>query len=209
MDGHRVTVPALHLRGAFSDGARTDDLDLWVLADSAHPLLLKGSVGDAVFQVTRVDVPSGTTTGDKAPGGGGMLGGGVRLGGMPVIERQLVEACRVELSGVYFAFNSALINPASDQALAQLAAVLARHADWSLALEGHTDSVGTAAANQTLSERRAEAERSRLAERHGVDTRAWTAAGYGASRPREPNSTIEGRARNRRVELVRACPERG
>jgi flagellar motor protein MotB len=50
--------------------------------------------------------------------------------------------------------------------------------------------------------------RARLTERHGVDTRAWKTAGYGAGRPREPDSTIEGRARNRRVELVRACPER-
>ena len=61
------------------------------------------------------------------------------------------------------------------------------------------------AANRALSRRRAEAVRARLAERHGVDTRAWGAVGYGATRPRESNATIEGRARNRRVELVRDC----
>jgi outer membrane protein OmpA-like peptidoglycan-associated protein len=109
---------------------------------------------------------------------------------------------------VYFAFNSAVIDPASDRALAQVAAALARHPDWTLAVEGHTDSVGTAGANQALSLRRAEAVRTRLADRHGVNTRRWGATGYGASRPRESNATIEGRARNRRVELVRACPER-
>jgi OOP family OmpA-OmpF porin len=65
--------------------------------------------------------------------------------------------------------------------------------------------VGTDAANQTLSKRRAEAVRARLAQRHGVDTRTWGAVGYGATRPRESNASIEGRARNRRVELVRDC----
>ena len=74
-----------------------------------------------------------------------------------------------------------------------------------MTVEGHTDSVGTTTANQRLSERRAEAVRDRLARRHGVDTRAWKAVGYGLSRPRESNETIEGRARNRRVELVRDC----
>lgn len=202
VDGRRVSVPALHLRAALSDGVRTHDVDLWVLADSTHPMLLKGVREHHVFQVTQVNHPV-DAIGAVAPGGGGlMLAGGRRL------EAELATACRVELPGVYFAFNSSLLDPASDQVLGQLAAVLKRHADWAVSLEGHTDSVGTAAANQTLSERRAEAVRARLAERHGVDTRGWKTDGYGASRPREPNSTIEGRARNRRVELVRACPER-
>ena len=77
--------------------------------------------------------------------------------------------------------------------------------DWVMTVEGHTDSIGTAAANQRLSQRRAEAVRARLAERHGVKTSTWKAVGYGPSRPREPNTTLEGRARNRRVELVRDC----
>jgi OOP family OmpA-OmpF porin len=121
------------------------------------------------------------------------------------LERELDTVCRIELPGVYFAFNSAEIDPASDRSLAALARMLAEHRDWVMTLEGHTDSIGTAAANQKLSQRRAEAVRTRLAERHGVDTRPWNAVGYGPSRPREPNATIEGRARNRRVELVRDC----
>ena len=84
-------------------------------------------------------------------------------------------------------------------------ACLARHRDWRFTVEGHTDSVGTVAANQALSKRRAEAVLARLGTQHGVDTRGWGAAGFGAGRPREPNATIEGRARNRRVELVRDC----
>ncbi len=201
VDGCRVTVPALHLRGTFADRGRSAALDLWVLADSAHPLLLKSVFGAEVFQMVRVNSPVASGGAGNAAGAGGLTMGAL-------LERQLGTECRVELPGVYFAFNSALINPASDRTLGQVAAVLARHADWTLAVEGHTDSVGTAAANQTLSQRRVEAVRARLAERHGVDTRRWTATGHGATKPRESNATIEGRARNRRVELARACPER-
>jgi OOP family OmpA-OmpF porin len=122
-----------------------------------------------------------------------------------LLEEELVKRCRLELPGVYFAFGTAAIDPISDRALAELARSLAGHPDWKITVEGHTDSVGTDAANRTLSKRRAEAVRARLAERHRVDTRAWGAVGYGATRPRESNATIEGRARNRRVELVRDC----
>ena len=187
--------------GDFTDGARSAAMELWVLADSAHPLLLKGVQGGRhVFQMVRVDFPVDGSElrawrrRDVAHG---------RLG-----RAELGAKCRVELPGVYFAFNSARIDPASDRALAQVAAVLARHPDWRLAVEGHTDSVGTAAANQTLSARRAEAVRARLAERHGVDTRRLDGSRVRREPPAESNATIEGRARNRRVELVRACPER-
>ena len=201
VDGRRVTVPAFQLRGEFANRMRrAATIDLWVLADSVHPMLLKSVLGNDVFQLVRVNYP--TASGSAEAGGTGALPTGLLL------ERQLDAECRVELPGVYFAFNSAQVDPASDRALAQVAAVLVRHPGWSLAVEGHTDSIGNAAANQTLSLRRAEAVRARLEERHGLNTRGWKAAGYGASRPRESSATIEGRARNRRVELVRACSER-
>ena len=117
----------------------------------------------------------------------------------------MVKRCRLEIPGIYFAFGTAAIDPISDRALAELAKGLAGHPDWKVTVEGHTDSVGTDAANQTLSERRAEAVRARLAQRHGVNTKSWGAVGYGALKPRESNATIEGRARNRRVELARDC----
>jgi outer membrane protein OmpA-like peptidoglycan-associated protein len=106
---------------------------------------------------------------------------------------------------VYFAFNSAALDPASDRALASVADVLSRHRDWSVVIEGHTDSIGGDAPNRALSERRAAAVRERLVSRHRIDGARLRSAGYGASKPREPNGTIEGRARNRRVELARSC----
>jgi outer membrane protein OmpA-like peptidoglycan-associated protein len=235
IDGRRVSVPALQLKGTFARGSRRLEYEFWVLADSTHPLLLKTLVGTHVYQLVRVNFPvevpespaGALAAGDgdgaaaamdeggvgvgAAPGGArggagvGGAGTGPGGGGVATLERELDTVCRIELPGVYFAFNSAEIDPASDRSLAALARMLAEHRDWVMTLEGHTDSIGTAAANQKLSQRRAEAVRTRLAERHGVDTRPWNAVGYGPSRPREPNATIEGRARNRRVELVRDC----
>jgi outer membrane protein OmpA-like peptidoglycan-associated protein len=193
LNGARAALPALHLKGNFANGLRRAEWDLWVLADSAHPLILKSVLEGDVFQMVRADLP------DSQPARRGPTAES-RL-----LEEELVKRCRLELPGVYFAFGTAAIDPISDRALAELARSLAAHPEWKVTVEGHTDSVGTDAANATLSKRRAEAVRARLAERHGVDTREWGAAGYGATRPRESNATIEGRARNRRVELVRDC----
>jgi outer membrane protein OmpA-like peptidoglycan-associated protein len=193
VNGTRSAVPALHLKGSFADGLRRSEWDLWVLADSTHPLLLKSVLQGDVFQMVRADFPAGPSPRAGEPRAG------------KVLEDALRATCRLELPGVYFAFGTATIDPISDRALAELAKSLTAHPDWKITVVGHTDSVGTAAANQALSRRRAEAVRARLAERHGLDTRAWGAVGYGATRPKESNETIEGRARNRRVELVRDC----
>ena len=193
LNGSRTAVPALHLKGSFADGMRHSEWNLWVLADSTNPLLLKSVLLGDVFQMVRADLPS-----ELHADGGDLMGA-------KVLDQELKAQCRLELPGVYFAFGTAIIDPISDGALADVARVLTARRAWTFTVEGHTDSVGTAVANQALSQRRAEAVRARLAERHGVDTHAWRAVGYGASRPRESNATIEGRARNRRVELVRDC----
>jgi outer membrane protein OmpA-like peptidoglycan-associated protein len=186
LNGRRVQVPVLRARGEFAyRGSAPSTLEFWVLADSAHPLLLKITRGANVLQTTEVITPEA---------------GGVRL-----VERDLEAGCRAELPGIYFAFNSAALDPASDSAIASVAAMLARHPNWNVTVEGHTDSVGSAASNKLLSERRVAAVRDRLVNGHRVAGSRVTAAGFGASRPREPNTTIEGRARNRRVELVRPC----
>ena len=192
VDGVRTEMPAMHVKGSFASGLKRTEWDLWVLADTAHPLLLKSVLEGDVFQMVRADLP------DTSARKGATMEA-------RVIETELAKRCRIEIPGVYFAFGTAAIDPISDRALAELAKGLAGHPDWKVTVEGHTDSVGTDAANQKLSERRAEAVRARLAQKHGVNTSTWGAAGYGASKPRESNSTIEGRARNRRVELVRDC----
>lgn len=183
LNGQRVSVPTLKLTGTFSYHGKSGETDLWVVADSTHPLIVRVVNGKDVLQTIRIDLPAA-----DAP-----------------LERALATACRAELPGIYFAFNSAVLDPASEPALGAVATLLARHAGWTIAIEGHTDSIGGAASNQALSDRRAKEVRSALGARYRVAPSRLTAGGFGATRPRETNATLEGRARNRRVELVRPC----
>jgi outer membrane protein OmpA-like peptidoglycan-associated protein len=194
VNGKRVEVPALHIRGRLAARGNTWEPELWVMADSTYPLLLKwvGAHRQAgnVLQTIRVDLPTAGATGSME----GELEGGLSSSG-----------CRAELPGIYFGFNRADLDGASDRALAAVAGVLKKHPGWAITLEGHTDSIGGVAANRALSERRVEAVRARLVSTHQVEGARLKTVGYGSARPREPNATIEGRARNRRVELVREC----
>ena len=207
VSGRRVEVPALHLRATLTARGRSWTPEFWVLADTTYPLMLKwvgaSDAPENVLQTVRVDLPPPLVAMRGARGTGTPPSGG-----LAAVEGALDSDCRVELPGIYFAFNSAELEPASNAAIAALAEVLNRHPEWTGTIEGHTDSVGTAAANLALSDRRAAALRDRLVSAHKVDPARLDTKGFGSSRPREPNATIEGRARNRRVELVRACPGR-
>lgn len=79
------------------------------------------------------------------------------------------------------------------------------HPDWRVKIIGHTDSIGTAAANLDLARRRAERVRQTLISGHGVASARLRAEGKGETQPIDDNGTLTGRARNRRVELTRAC----
>ena len=80
--------------------------------------------------------------------------------------------------------------------------MLKDHPDLKLTIEGHTDNVGDAAANQALSEKRAAAVKAFLVEK-GVDAARLESKGLGATKPKAANETAEGRQTNRRVELVK------
>ncbi len=108
---------------------------------------------------------------------------------------------------VLFEFNSSVITSAFDSELGVAAQTLKENPQISATVEGHTDSVGEEAYNQWLSERRAEAVRGLLVDREGVNSGQVSAVGLGESKPVADNLTQEGRARNRRVELVLRNPE--
>jgi len=120
-----------------------------------------------------------------------------------VLERRLASDERVEVYGIYFDFNSGRIRSESEPILREIADALQQHPDWKLSVEGHTDAVGSAAANLELSARRSAAVRTVLADRFGIAAGRLSSRGFGANVPRDTNDTAEGRARNRRVELVR------
>lgn len=111
-----------------------------------------------------------------------------------------VEAV-IELPGVYFDFDSAALKPEAKAVLDEAAALLNKHERVVVEVAGHTDSTGPEAYNEKLSQRRAESVKDYLVAK-GVKASRMTAHGYGESRPVATNDTKEGRAENRRVELV-------
>jgi outer membrane protein OmpA-like peptidoglycan-associated protein len=115
--------------------------------------------------------------------------------------RETARGLIVNLSDVLFDFNSANLKPGAREKLARIAGVLLAYPGLEIALEGHTDSVGTDAYNQQLSERRATSVRTYLLE-NGIKPELVRAMGFGEAQPVVSNDTSAGRQQNRRVELV-------
>jgi outer membrane protein OmpA-like peptidoglycan-associated protein len=115
--------------------------------------------------------------------------------------RDTARGLVVNLSDVTFATGQATLEPGAREKLARVSGILAAHPTLRLEIEGHTDSVGSDAFNQALSERRAEAVRNYLIQQ-GVPEPSTSGVGFGKSRPVASNDTPEGRQLNRRVELV-------
>jgi outer membrane protein OmpA-like peptidoglycan-associated protein len=126
----------------------------------------------------------------------------VAAGGKKLYDA-LSEKGRVATQGIYFDTRSDQIRPESTPTLKEIGQMLTEHSDLKLTIEGHTDNVGNAAANQDLSERRAAAVKAYLVEKHGIDASRLTSAGLGDKKPATKNDTPEGRQQNRRVELVK------
>jgi outer membrane protein OmpA-like peptidoglycan-associated protein len=103
-------------------------------------------------------------------------------------------------SGITFAYDSADVQPQFQRTLDQVASTLAQYNETYIDVYGHTDSTGSDAYNQDLSERRATSVADYLAG-HGVQTARIGTRGYGETQPIAANDTDAGRAANRRVEI--------
>jgi outer membrane protein OmpA-like peptidoglycan-associated protein len=141
----------------------------------------------------------------------GVLGAGASLGyqivrfaeSMPDFSQVITASGRYIARGILFDTDSDVIKPESAPVIKQIAKGLETNPNLKLLIEGHTDSVGNADHNLDLSRRRAEAVRSVLITQFNVDDTRLAAAGKGSSKPVDTNDTPQGRAQNRRVELVK------
>lgn len=102
----------------------------------------------------------------------------------------------------HFATGKADLTPDSEATLAKAAQAMKDNPDWTIRVEGFTDSTGKKEANLKLSQDGAQAVANWLID-HGVDRSRVTAKGYGEDRPVTSNKTEADRGKNRRVELVR------
>ncbi len=177
-----VELPTIHARGTLGD----NELELYLLDELENPLALRWAWGGDSVQIVKISFPG---EGASPP--------------LTALARRLETTGRAEVYGIHFDFASAAIKPESEGVLSEIASVLGEHPDWRLSVEGHTDAIGDEDYNLSLSVRRAEAVMEALVARYGIAAARLAAAGFGESRPRAGNETLEGRALNRRVELVR------
>lgn len=117
------------------------------------------------------------------------------------VQRNMDTLAVTFKSDILFAVNSATLQPGAGTEIARVAKVLAQYPETSITIAGHTDSTGSKAHNQQLSERRAAAVKNALAS-HGVAPARMTAVGYGEDSPVADNGTEAGRQLNRRVEIT-------
>lgn len=118
------------------------------------------------------------------------------------IKKGIGTEGRVAFYGVYFDFDKATLKPESEPQLAEMAKFLQANPTLKIYIVGHTDNKGGLDYNQKLSEGRAQAVVTALAQKYAIDLSRMVARGVASLAPMASNVTEEGRAKNRRVEMV-------
>jgi OmpA-OmpF porin, OOP family len=118
------------------------------------------------------------------------------------ISGDIATQGRAVFYGIHFDFDKADIKPESEPQLAEMAKVLKAEPKLKVLIVGHTDNQGKLDYNTGLSQRRAEAVVKALSTKHGVDAKRMTARGVASLAPLASNRNDDGRAKNRRVEMV-------
>ena len=119
------------------------------------------------------------------------------------IIQDIESTGKVSIYGVYFDTDSAEIKSESEPTVKEIAKVLNDNPDLSIYIVGHTDSTGEFDYNMDLSERRAETLVDKLVEEYNINRNRLEPAGVGPLAPKASNEAEDGRAKNRRVELVK------
>jgi outer membrane protein OmpA-like peptidoglycan-associated protein len=200
VNDQRANLPAIHLAGIMDvvgkdprpkkDRPVHSAADVYVIDDPLDPLVLMlklkdPNLHDGKFRIEAVKIEYN----NPHP--------------VNIVEKQLTEQKRAVTYGIYFDFNKDTIKPESEPVLKEIVQAMSDNPDWKLTVEGNTDNIGGDAYNLDLSKRRAAAVKEALVTRYHIAPDRLSTNGFGASHPIETNETLEGRARNRRVELTR------
>jgi outer membrane protein OmpA-like peptidoglycan-associated protein len=182
-----VDIPVMRVAGAFKRGKRTATGDFTFLDNKNQPVLIsydiKFDFEERPRTVRTVRISAGSQR--------------------EAMEHTLRTLRRLDLYGIHFDFDKATLHRQTAALVRDIGEMLKDNPTWTLSIEGHTDSIGDAGYNQGLSERRAAAVITALVNRHGVAAPRLQSVGRGESNPKTTNDTLQGRAINRRVELVR------
>ena len=182
VNDRRVLLDAVTATGSLSNGKDDFLVSAVFLDDDANPLALRLSLGDGTSEVTRIGYAQSS------------------LAYASMLEQALQQRCRVDVYGLVFSPGAADLYAGSEETLATLRTVFARHPEWTLAVLSHGDHLVPA----DLSLRRAQAIRTALA----ADGAArLVAVPLPRAAPLAGNHTVAGRALNRRTTFSRTgCP---
>lgn len=125
----------------------------------------------------------------------------IAKGAVPLYDKVLTDG-KFVTTGIKFDVNKATIKPESMGTINYVVKMMQDNPDLNFSIEGHTDSDGSDATNQTLSEQRAKAVKNELIKL-GISSNRLSSKGWGESKPMVGNDTPEGKAQNRRVEFVK------
>lgn len=182
-----VDVPAIRATGTFASGERRGTGSFLFLDNQNNPLMIESFVRFTWEQQPRLERIIRVSAGASMKS---------------AMEQSLATLRKYDLYGLHFAFDKATLLPESRRLINDIATTLQNNPTWHLQIVGHTDSIGDAAYNLRLSEQRASSVASEL-ESAGISATRLTTAGVGQTQPKGDNATLDGRAMNRRVELIR------
>jgi len=183
-----VSLPALLARGVFARGNKQAEAEFYIYDDRNNPIILQSTVNFSGEGRPRTEKIVRVTSGASQ---------------RSAMEQTLKTIRKIDLYGIHFDFDKATIRPEAADTIADIAETLRLNPGWRLLINGHTDSIGKAGYNVDLSQRRADAVKAALVNRHGIDPGRLETQGLGSSQPKGRNDTLQGRKQNRRVELVR------
>jgi outer membrane protein OmpA-like peptidoglycan-associated protein len=187
VEDHVMDVPAIHAKGQFAAGGKQGTGDFFILDNKNNPMMIQSTVRFSWEKQLRDERITRITAGDSM---------------RAAMEQSLSTLRRYDLYGIHFDFDKATLRPDSTSLMSDIAQTLKHNPSWTLQVNGHTDSIGDPAYNQKLSGQRAGSVVAALVAQ-GIDAGRLHSAGLGETQPKGDNTSLEGRALNRRVELVR------
>lgn len=178
------------------------------IGDGIHYFLAQKEASGAMNYLSVLVAPHGGGQGTRV----GLIAAETKPMALQMVDAKqmqlsLNETGRVALYGIYFDHDSATIEPESKPTLDEIAALLNDEPELRIIVVGHTDYVGGYDYNMGLSQRRAKAVRDALVADYGIAEGRLASAGVGYLAPMATNESEDGRALNRRVELVRDKPD--
>ena len=182
-----VQVPAIHASGTFSAGSTTGTGDFYFLDNKNNPLMLQSTIQFSWEKDIRAERITRVTAGPSMKS---------------AMEQSLKTLRSYDLYGIHFDFDKAAVRSESAALIKEIALTLKNNPTWTLQINGHTDLIGNPAYNQKLSSERAAAVAAEIVGQ-GIAAERLQTGGFGETKPKGDNATLQGRALNRRVELLR------